>query len=362
MNRMQDRIALPLLMIFMAATLSLAQQPNLTNGNLQLSSAATGLDAILRQIAGTAAGPVWIGYAVPLIDSPKPRTICCGNYSSGENSSGCCGGCALESDNYGNSRSGACIQDTPQTHLVVFLRYSSGQVTRVRAMTPNCLVDAGGLTVQWLSDVLPSQSVDILTGLAQGKGASSEHYVVDSAIMSIALHADESSDAALSRLVAADQPEKTREKTAFWLAVERGRPGFLLLQQLAREDASGSFRSKLAFDLSLTHEPDAIQELIRMVHQDSDSHTRSQALFWLAQKAGKKAAGEITNAIENDPDTEVKKKAVFALSQMHDEGITKLIEVARTNRNREVRREAIFWLGQSHDPRGLAFIEEVLNK
>lgn len=47
---------------------------------------------------------------------------------------------------------------------------------------------------------------------------------------------------------------------------------------------------------------------------------------------------------------------------MHDEGITKLIEVARTNRNREVRREAIFWLGQSHDPRGLAFIEEVLTK
>ena len=360
MDRKLDWIALSLLV--MATTLSLAQQPNITNGNLQPSSAAAGLESALHQIAGTGAGPVWIGYAVPMVDSSKPRTICCGNYTTGDGSSSCCGGCSLESDNYGNSRSGACIQDTPQTHLVVFLRYSSGQVTRVRAMTPNCSIDAGGLTVHWLNDVRPSQSVELLTALAQGNGASSENFVRDSAIMSVALHADASADAALTRLLAADQPEKIREKTAFWLAVERGRPGFLQIQKLARDDASGSFRSKLAFDLSLTHELEAIPELIRMVHQDADAHVRSQALFWLAQKAGKKAAAEVTNAIENDPDTEVKKKAVFALSQMHDEGVTKLIEVARTNRNREVRRQAIFWLGQSHDPRALAFIEDVLTK
>ena len=361
MNRKQNWIASTLLLIA-ATTLSLAQQPNITNGKLEPTSAAAGLEPALRQIAGTGAGPVWIGYAVPMADSSKPRTICCGNYTTGDGSSTCCGGCSLESDNYGNSRSGSCVQDTPQTHLIVFLRYASGQVTRVRAMTPNCSIDAGGLTVHWLTEVRPSQSVEVLTGLAHGKDGQPEHYVTDSAIMSIALHADPSADVALSRLVATDQPEKIREKTAFWLAVERGRPGFLMVQKLAREDASGSFRSKLAFDLSLTKEPEALPELIRMVHEDSDAHVRSQALFWLAQKAGKKAAAEVTNAIENDPDTEVKKKAVFALSQMHDEGVTKLIEVARTNRNREVRRQAIFWLGQSHDPRALAFIEEVLTK
>src|ERR1051326_6184481 len=259
MNRMQQRIALAALLIF-AAGLSFGQQPRLTNGNLQPSSAAGGLEASLRQVAGTGAGPVWIGYAVPLADSSKPRMICCGNYSSGDNSTSCCGGCSLETDSYGNrdSRSGACVQDTPQTHLVVFLRYSSGQVTRVRAMTPNCSIDAGGLTIHWLTDVRPSQSVDLLTGLAQGQGASGENFVRDGAIMSVALHADPSAEAALSRLIAADQPEKIREKTAFWLAVERGRPGFLMVEKVAREDASGSFRSKLAFDLSLSHEPEAI--------------------------------------------------------------------------------------------------------
>ena len=73
--------------------------------------------------------------------------------------------------------------------------------------------------------------------------------------------------------------------------------------------------------------------------------------------------GAIAGAIENDPDTDVKKKAVFALSQMpKDEGVPKLIEVAKTNHNREVRKQAMFWLGQSNDPRALEFFEQVLSR
>ena len=74
-----------------------------------------------------------------------------------------------------------------------------------------------------------------------------------------------------------------------------------------------------------------------------------------------KIAGTITDALDNDPDTEVKKRAVFALSQLpKDDGVPKLIDVARKNRNPEVRRQAMFWLGQSNDPRALAFFEDVL--
>ncbi len=71
----------------------------------------------------------------------------------------------------------------------------------------------------------------------------------------------------------------------------------------------------------------------------------------------------VTNAIDQDPDTEVRKRAVFALSQMpKDEGVPKLIEVARTHRNAEVRKQAMFWLGQSGDPRALKFFEDILRK
>ena len=65
----------------------------------------------------------------------------------------------------------------------------------------------------------------------------------------------------------------------------------------------------------------------------------------------------IAGAIDRDPDTEVKKKAVFALSQMpRDEGVPKLIDVARNNRNVEVRRQAMFWLGQSGRSAGTAVL------
>jgi len=87
---------------------------------------------------------------------------------------------------------------------------------------------------------------------------------------------------------------------------------------------------------------------------------RGTALFWVAQRAGDKAAGTLTQALE-DPETEVRKKAVFALSQLpKDEGVAKLIEVARTHRDAAVRRQAMFWLGQSRDPRALAFFEQIL--
>jgi hypothetical protein len=71
--------------------------------------------------------------------------------------------------------------------------------------------------------------------------------------------------------------------------------------------------------------------------------------------------GTISAAIKNNPKTEVKKKAVFTPSQLpKDEGVPKLIEVARRNKNPAVRKQARFCPGQSNDPRALSFFEEVL--
>jgi hypothetical protein len=348
--------------MFLAGVAS-AQQPHVINGKIESASASAGLQAAVRQAAGSGAGPVWVGYAVP-ITGTRPRTMCC--FGSDElRVSGCCGGCRLESDNnnYNSSNDDNCAQDQPQTHALIFLRYSSSQLTRIRVFTPNCGIDASGTTIHWLTDARPRESVAMLTAFADPADNSSSRQIQDSAIFAIAIHDDPSADEALNRFVAAERPEKTRQKAAFWIAAERGKAGFLTLQKLARDDKDDHFRRQLAFDFTVTQEPEAINELIRMAHQDPDGGVRGQALFWMAQKAGKKVAGEISSAIENDPDTDVKKKAVFALTQIPgNEGVPKLIEVARNNRNPEVRKQAMFWLGQSHDPRALAFIEEVLTR
>ena len=108
---------------------------------------------------------------------------------------------------------------------------------------------------------------------------------------------------------------------------------------------------------------DAVDTIIEAARHDRSRKVREQALFWLSQKAGQKAADAIADVLQNDPETEIKKRAVFALSQLpKDESIPRLIQVARTLRNKVVLQDAIFWLGQSRDPRALAFFEEVLTK
>jgi HEAT repeat protein len=107
----------------------------------------------------------------------------------------------------------------------------------------------------------------------------------------------------------------------------------------------------------------ATRSLVAVARDHQIPKMRSEALFWLGQRAGNEAVATISEAIDRDPETEVKRRAVFALSQLpKDEGVPKLIDVARNNKNAAVRKQAMFWLGQSNDPRALKFFEEILLK
>jgi len=148
-----------------------------------------------------------------------------------------------------------------------------------------------------------------------------------------------------------------------WIEDVKGRESVRLLEGFLDDTGDGA-RKEALVAIALQDDPESVTALVRAAHRNPSGHIRGQALFWLAQKTSHKIAAEaIENAIENDPETEVKRQAVFALSQMPaEEGVPRLIAVARTNRNREVRKQAVFWLGQSRDPRALQFFEEVLSR
>ena len=354
--------------ILMLPVFAAAQGPKIVHVNLQERSAAGGLQAEFRLLVNGQVPPAWIAYAVPAVSGE--RVACCGDYSGrSDNWEQCCGVCQLEGSDGLSMRSPgheAYLESSP--NILVLFRIENRQVEKVRVFSEDCTVDAGGKTVYWLSQVQPAGSVSLLASLVMDSSAefqnSGEHeHVGDGAIAAIALHADPAADRALEGFVATGQPERLRERAAFWLASARGHQGYEVLLALAHHDADADFRTKLMFDLSITKDPEAVNTLIVAARVDQSPRVRSQALFWLAQKAGKKAVLAITGAIENDPETEVKKRAVFAVSQLpKDQAVPLLIQTARTNQNRAVRKAAMFWLGQSGDPRALAFFEQILTQ
>jgi hypothetical protein len=341
-------------------TLATPQLPRVENLTLETRALTEPLEVTVQKIAAEAKELLWIGYRVD--EATGGQTKWCENYHQDGN----CDICRLEKENYGTnrtSRASGTVQLEGARQAVVLYRLEAKRVMRIRVVSEDCTLDAGGLTVIWLTGVKPAESVALLEGQVRGDHLleSGEHSLGHEAMAAIAVHADRAADLALVRFTAPGQPESLRKQAGFWLGVERGKAGLTALQSMAKGDPSPEVRAQVAFALSVSQEAGAADEMIRMAREDGSAHVRGQALFWLAQKAGKKVLGTISGAIENDPDTEVKKKAVFALTQLpKDEGVPKLIEVAATNRNREVRKQAMFWLGQSNDPRALEFFEKVL--
>ncbi|MCU1241357.1 MAG: hypothetical protein JWO71_2083 [Candidatus Acidoferrum typicum] len=358
-------------MIIAAATsipLATAQgtdAPQVENARLERKALAGPLAAEVKTWAAKAEQPQWLGYAVPQMG--RDRAMCCGDYDGSWRNG--CGHCRLEEHGNGTNmasreEAGTTKLEAPRSIAVLF-RASNKQVMKIRVVSMDCSVDAGGLPFIWLSGVKPAESVALLETFVQGSDfhTRDDEHVSHGALTAIALHADAAADRALESFTRSSEPESLRKQSAFWLGAARENAGLVVLEKMAKSDPSAEVRAQVTFALSVSHEQGAVEEMIRMAHDDQSSHVRGQALFWLAQKAGQKAVGAITGAIENDPDTDVKKKAVFALSQLpKDEGVPKLIEVAQTNRNREVRKQAMFWLGQSHDPRALAFFEKILTQ
>jgi HEAT repeat protein len=321
--------------------------PSVSNAKFESIAFSGALESQMRS-----AEPAWFGYEVATYRIEQDT-----DYR----------GCTLENEQHGpRSRPAGSIQLEGSRRAALLFRVENNQVQKIRLYSLACPLDAGGRRFVWLTGVSVQSSLGFLESLASTQrpiGAGSEKSVQDGAIFAIAQHDAPAADDILERLTRATQATHVREQAVFWMGASRGARGLQTLKRLLKQDGSEQVRDKVVFALSISHEPDALASLIDAAQHDGSAHVRSQALFWLAQKAGAKAAGTIAYAIENDPDTAVKKQAVFAMSQLpKDDGVPRLIEIARTQRNPEIRKQAFFWLGQSNDPRAFAFIEQTLLK
>jgi hypothetical protein len=320
----------------MAAVLPLGAQPKLlVNAKFDTRSVAAGLEQTLRPLVTAQPQPAWIAYSVP---STRVNL-----------------GCDYVRDGW--SQPGV-IHLEPPDHAVILFRVDGGAVERIRTLSPDCEIDAGGLPVHWLSDVKPAESVALLDTFATGR----ERFM-DGAMSAIAAHADGAADAALVRYLAPSQPESVRLRVVSWLGNMRGRRGFELLKNLIAGDPSDRVRERAMATLGNSKEAEALDLLTSIARQDARPRMRMQAVSALHRHSGAKVLGTLKEAIESDPDPRVKRHAVGALGSMPDgEGIPLLIQLAKATPDNEVRKQAMGALGQSRDGRAIGFFEEVLKK
>lgn len=272
--------------------------PSIRNGRLE-ARAGGDLGAVVRAVPAGAGDVTWVGYAVPA-DGSANR--CCWN---GPGDTGiCCQGCRLERED----------------------GVMSTDATRAGAVTPARPVP-----------LEPATHAVVLVRVAAG--------AVDRI-----------------RVFSPSCVLDAGGRTVVWLGAIAADTSVAWLHAQA---VSG--RRRLADDavmaLAAHAAPAALDQLITFARQGDTVHLRGQALFWLAQRAGARAVGVIAEAVDRDPDTDVKRRAVFALSQLPpDDGVPRLIDIARDHSNAAVRRQAFFWLGQSKDTRALAFFSEILKR
>ena len=324
--------------LWLIAVLPLAAQPKLlTNAKVDTRSAAAGLDREFRSLVTAQPQPAWIAYQVPTVRG---------------NNLGC--------DYVSRDAWGApgVVHLEPPDHAVILFRVENNAVDRIRTLSPDCEIDAGGVAVHWLTDVQPAQSIELLATFVPQRELDG-----NGAVSAIGMHADPAADAALERFVAPGQPEWLRQRAASSLAYARGRHGLEVLKNLIANDPSENVRNRAVSGLGASKQPEALDMLVAIARSDRDPRIRSQAVSSLSRKSGQAALATITNAVENDPDVSVRRRAVSALQSLPDgSGIPLLIQVVRTTKDPEVRKQAMSSLGQSHDARAMAFFEEVLKR
>jgi HEAT repeat protein len=318
-----------------AAAVSLWAQPKLlVNAKLDTQSAAGGLEPAFKALLAAQPQPAWIGYTVP-----STRTFNLG--------------CEYNGDGWGPS---GTVHLEPPDHALILFRVVGGAVERIRSLSPDCQIDAGGVPVHWLSDVEPAQSVALLAGIA-----TNYDMPYNSAMSAIAVHANPAADQALERFLRPDQPQPLRLRVVSWMGSARGKHGLDVLKNLIANDPDERVRERAVNAVSSSREPEALDLLISIARSDKNARLRAQAIADLGRKPPHKVIPTLTNAIENDSDLDVQRRAVSALQSMPDgEGIPLLINVVKNTKSPDVRRQAMSSLRNSRDPRALAFFEDVL--
>jgi hypothetical protein len=277
------RTLIAALAVFTLAGPALAQ-PRVANGDVRPSAVSGRLTRATIEGLASKTGPSWIGYAVPAIDGE--HTMCCWD----NDSTGCCQSCRLEpgvrstTTITGQPRSVVALESGRVLH--VLFRVEAGRIDRIRTFSEECALDAGGLTVQWLTGVAPADSAAVLGGFLD---TSVANRVADGALTALAMHRD---PAALTRLLTAARDGATthiRGQALFWLAQRAGEKAIGAITEAIARDPETEVKKRAVFALSQLPRDEGVPLMIQVARTNANPAVRKQAMFWLGQSRDPRA-------------------------------------------------------------------------
>jgi len=157
-----------------------------------------------------------------------------------------------------------------------------------------------------------------------------------------------------------DPNPNIRKEAIFWISQRGDADVIPLLEEIAKADDSYEVQKQILFAYSQLDEG-GVPQLIRIARGNSDPDIQKEAIFWLGQTGGREVLTFFDELIDSSDNVEVLKSLIFALSQLDDEGVPRLIEIARTHQNSEIRKDAIFWLSQAGGSEVIAFFDELID-
>jgi HEAT repeats len=270
------RAAIAILAVALAVDAS--AQPRVSNGQVQAAPVAGRFTRAMLDSLATKPGTTWVGYAVPAIDGE--HDMCCWN----SDSSGCCQSCRLEPGATssvtiaGGGGSGTVALEGQTLH--VLYRLDTGRVDRIRTFSEGCALDAGGLTLQWMTGVAPGDSAAVLGSFLV---ESSPGKLADGALTALAMHREA---AALERLLSAARDGATahlRGQALFWLGQRAGDKAVGAITDAIARDPETTVKTRAVFALSQLPKDEGVPLLIQVARTHSNPAVKKQAMFWLGQ-------------------------------------------------------------------------------
>src|SRR5256885_10302703 len=137
--------------------------------------------------------------------------------------------------------------------MAILFRAENKQVMKIRVVSGECTVDAGGLRFLWLSGVKPADSVELLESFVRGADldARDAEKMSHGALTAIAMHGDGAADRALESFTRPEQPSSLRRQTAFWLGEARGAAGVRPLRKVGERGARPYVCAHVGFSRSV---------------------------------------------------------------------------------------------------------------